>query len=549
MFDVGRSYLNPIHMDAYPHTLKNQAEAALVDPHFDFIAKYHAVADLRRLARKHPGVLDGQTIDALERLLQANAFREIRQSFFLFREAASVMTDMATVPGNKGLGEKALASLSRLLLQTTGSAHRGVAEALGSLPVSIIGQRLSIGRSASPPTISWPRLLSINGLTTTGIPRYIGRSLAVDMAGKNHLMVVKLAKKGDTAAGLQKEVRWMERLKQPDYAAGCRFHIPSPLRVENQRVFRITQLPLAPPATVQRHPDGLAIAFIAHRDYFVYPNGCRINGTTAQEMLGRNAYLLGWLTAKGVIHDAPIPLFHNRTQRLRRDDQGRYQWFRSGRLDQWLDSCAFPNFGLSGLRDFEHLETFCGGSQSLYRHIGTHFLSLLLVAGSHFRCRNKAKTGLDENGDPVDARDLFDRQLLKAMVMDVFENYFSGFTGTLPAAALPVDLDRLVPRMVEEMGVDRHMTELLRRVDQTHMTDAAFLDFLRVRGYEDDRLEGLTRGEKDILIPSGPHLGDFNRQISLPELIECVAAMSAVCIAGRSINKVKNQTHRHPHQI
>ena len=44
----------------------------------------------------------------------------------------------------------------------------------------------------------------------------------------------------------------------------------------------------------------------------------------------------------------PIPLFHNRTQRLRRDDQGRYQWFRAGRLDQWLDSCAFPNLGLSG---------------------------------------------------------------------------------------------------------------------------------------------------------------------------------------------------------
>jgi len=103
-----------------------------------------------------------------------------------------------------------------------------------------------------------------------------------------------------------------------------------------------------------------------------------------------------------------------------------------------------------------------------------------------------------------------------------------------------VDLDRLVPRIVEEMGVDRHMTELLRRVDQAHMTDAAFLDFLRQRGYEDDRLEGLIRGEEDILIPSGPHLGDFNRQTSLPELIECVAAMSAVCIAGRFVTEVSN---------
>jgi hypothetical protein len=246
------------------------------------------------------------------------------------------------------------------------------------------------------------------------------------------------------------------------------------------------------------------------------------------------------MTGKGMIHEAPIPLFHNRTQRLRREDQGRYQWFRSGRLDQWLDSCSFPNLGLSGLRDFEHLESFSGESRILYRHIGSHILSLMLVAGSHFRCRDKANVGLDENGQPVDARWLFDRQMLKSMVADVFENYFTGFTGTSPAPTLPVDLNHLAVRMIEEMGVDRHMTELLRRVDQEHMTDAGFLDFLRQRGYDPDRLDGVIRGEKDILIPSGPHLGDFNRQISLPELIECTAAMSAVCMAGRFRAEVRN---------
>jgi hypothetical protein len=520
-------------MSTYPHTLKHQAETALVDPRFDFIAKYHAVADLRRLAQTHPDVLDGQTISAIGRLLLSRAFGSLRQAYILFREAAAVMTDMATVTGNNGLGSKALASLCHLLLQTDGSAHRGTAEALGSLPVSIVGKRLSVGRSAPQPTVSWKRLLSINGLTTIGAPRYIGRSLVVDMSGNNQLLVVKLAKKGDAAAGLHKEVRWMERLKQPDFTAGCRFHIPTPLRVERQRVFRLTQTPLAPPGNYQMHPDGLAIAFIAHRDYFVYPNGHHVDGNAAQEMLGRNAYLLGWLTANGVIHDAPIPLFHNRTQRMRRDDQGRYQWFRSGRLDRWLDSCAFPNFGLSGLRDFEHLKTFGGGGRNLYRHIGSHLLSLLLVAGSHFRCRDKTKMGLNENAAPVDARDLFDRQLLRAMVVDIFEGYFSGFTGASAIPALPADLDRLTDRMIAEMGVDRHMTELLRRVDQNALTDSEFLAFLKERGYQGDQLEGLNRGEMDILIPSGPHLGDFNRQISLPELIECVAAMSAVCIAGR----------------
>ncbi len=529
-------------MAPYFHTLKDQAEAALTDTRFDFVAKYHAVADLRRLARKHPGVLDVQTIFALERLLQSKAFCRVRQAYFLFREAASVMIDMAIVPGNNGLGLRALASLKSLLLKTNGSAHRGVAEALGSLPVNIFGPRLGIGKGSSPPTISWTHLLSANRLTITGPPRYVGRSLVAETSEKSHLLVVKLAKKTDTAAGLEKEIRWMETLKKPVYAAGCRFHIPAPLFVANRRAFRIKHIPLAPPDTVNRHPDGLAIAFVAHRDYFVYPNHHRVDGETAREMLGRSAFLLGWLAGKGVIHTAPIPLFHNRTQRLRRDDQGSYQWFRSGRLDQWLDSCAFPNLGLSGLRDFEHLEPFSGQSRILYRHIGSHFLSLLLVAGSHFRCRDKTKVGLDENGQPVDARALFDPQLLKAMILEIFEGYFAGFTGTSATEALPVDLGRLTGRMIEEMGVDRHMTELLRRVDQSQMTDAEFLAFLRQRGYHENQVDGLIREANDILITSGPHLGDFNRQISLPELIESVSAMSAVCIAGRFMAGVKTVT-------
>jgi hypothetical protein len=528
-------------MDTFPCTLKNHAEAALNDPRFDFIATYQAVSDLRRLAREHPGVLDGQTIVTLERLLRSNAFRRVRQAYFLFREAASVMTDIATTPGNNGLGSKALASLSRLLLKTDGSAHRGVAEALGSLPVSIAGPRISDRRGTSRPTISWTNLLSSNGLTTTGTPRYIGRSLVVETSEKSHLLVAKLAKNGDTATGLAKEISWMETLKKPDYCVDCRFHIPTPLSVDNQRVFCLKSIPLAPPITVNRHLDGLAIAFIAHRDYFVYPNHHQVDTLSALEMLGRNAFLLGRLTAKGVIHDSPIALFHNRTQRFRRDDQGRYQWFRSGRLDQWLDSCAFPNLGLSGLRDFEHLKSFSGDSRILYRHIGSHFLSLLLVAGSYFRGRDKSKVGLDNNGHPVDARDLFDRRMLKSMVVEIFENYYIGFTGQAANGSLPVDLDGLVGRMIAEMGVDRYMTELLRRTDQNALTDSEFVAFLKDRGYSSDQLDGLTRGEKDIQINSGPHLGGFNRRISLPELIEAVAGMAAVCIAGRFIYEVGNR--------
>ncbi len=74
------------------------------------------------------------------------------------------------------------------------------------------------------------------------------------------------------------------------------------------------------------------------------------------EIMGRNARHMGTLMALGLTHTAPIPLFHNRVQQGRRRDAGTYQWHRMGRLDQWLASCRHPNFGLSGLRDFEHIE-------------------------------------------------------------------------------------------------------------------------------------------------------------------------------------------------
>ncbi|BBO92283.1 SidJ-related pseudokinase [Desulfosarcina ovata] len=515
------------------HSIKKQAEAALTGVHFDFIAKYHAVTDLRRLARKEPGTLDRETITALEQLLRSDAFSRVRQSYFLFREAACVMCDMACAPGANGMRSRALVSLEGLLRQTRGSAHRGVAEALGSLPVNIHGPQPVGNRPSSTPPVAWRELFEAKALTPVGTPWYIGRSLVTPLSRENRLLVVKLAKKDDRVEDLQKEIQWMETLHRPDYAVDCRFHIPEPLRIRRQPVFRLARLPLAPPSTLTRHPGKLAIAFVAHRDYFVYPNHPRVDGPCAREMLARNAFLMGHLAARGIIHDAPIPLFHNRTQRMRRNDQGRYQWFRAGRLDQWLDSCAFPNLGLSGLRDFEHLESVGGESHLLYRQIGSHFLSLLLVAGSHFRCRDSSRKGLTETGTPVDTRDLFDPHLLKSMIGDIFGGYYSGFAGTAPPPDLPLDPDRLVARMIEEMGMDRYMTERLRRVDQQQMSDTQFHDFLRSKGVPDETVGQLKRAEKDILIASGPHLGDFNRQISLTELIEAVAAMSAVCVMGR----------------
>ncbi len=167
--------------------------------------------------------------------------------------------------------------------------------------------------------------------------------------------------------------------------------------------------------------------------------------------------------------------------------------------------------------------------------MGNHLLSLLLVAGSYFRAKDIGRSGRNPDGSPVDARDLFDRDLLFDVAHAIYRNYHEGFVGKTTRALPPMDLDRLVYRMVEEMGVDRHMEEILRVVDQQQMTPAAFEAFLKERGFKDQQLKMLTQGTADLVIDSGPHLGGFNRAISLPEIIEAAAAMAAACKAERFV--------------
>ncbi|MFP5212984.1 MAG: SidJ-related pseudokinase, partial [Acidobacteriota bacterium] len=232
---------------------------------------------------------------------------------------------------------------------------------------------------------------------------------------------------------------------------------------------------------------------------------------------------------------APIPLFHNRVQRQRRSDQGLYEWPRGGRLDRWLESCRFPNFGLTGLRDLEHLISLDGSNHRLYQHIGTHILSLLLVAASYFRNRNKDLVGLDAEGKPVDARHLFDAHLLHELATLILKGYYEGFTGREYTGKPPFDLESLTGRMIDEMGVDRHMEEILRTPDQQQMTDEELRAFLAERGVS--RPEEYERGVADIVIHTGPHLGGFNQRISLPEAIEFVASTSALCVAGKFLGE------------
>jgi hypothetical protein len=87
--------------------------------------------------------------------------------------------------------------------------------------------------------------------------------------------------------------------------------------------------------------------------------------------------------------------------------------------------------------------------------------------------------------------------------------------------------------MIDEMGVDRHMEEILRAADQREMTDDAYRHFLMDRGYPEEKIRDFPKGQGDITIHTGPHLGEFNQRISLPEIIETVGSMSALCIFGK----------------
>lgn len=512
-------------------------ENALNSKGLDFTATYLAVRDLYSLARTHPEIIRSETISVLETVLEGLEHSSQTQSFFLYKEAAGALTSIVIHTIRKPLAEQAISALKNVLGTGAGHVHRAAAEALGSLPFSMRGPKISEETIEETPHVKWEAILEEKHIKICNGPVVIGRSLIVTIDKENRLLVLKLACAEHSLQSIYREALWMEYFCSGDYSFPVRFNIPVPMKIERSYVFRLENIPVRMAEGIDLHPQGYAIGFIAHKDYFTYPNDHRtqrrLTAEGFKEVMFRNAWLLGTLTSLGIVHAAPIPLFHNRVQRNRRADNGMYEWPRGGRLDRWLDSCCYPNFGLTGIRDFEHLIAFNGLSPNLYRHIGTHILSLLLVAGSYFRNKDRATVGLDRQARPVDARDLFDKPFFKELIKGIFLGYYHGFVGREFSGLVPFNLDELTSRMIEEMGVDRHMEEMLRVIDQKQMTDEEFRDFLGKTGYSEKEANDFQKGVKDIIIYTGPHLGGFNERISLPELIEFVGAISALCIAGR----------------
>ncbi len=495
----------------------------------DFTAAYLAARRVADLAERDPAAVSPATVAALEGLLARNDHARRTQARILYREAAGALVTLLA-RGPSSLAAASRRALSRTL-QTPGKPRMAAAEAVGRLPLSgLRGPRLPMpGPEAAP--IALRDLLRRAGADPEAAPRPAGRSLLFPTRQPGTLLVVKRLRLGEDPAGLAREAAWMEYCAGLPFPAPC--HVPAPCRDGAAALWAVRDAPARPPGL---DPRGRCLAYVARNEYFTYPNAPRDAGGPDDaafiEAMGRAALLLGWLAGRGIAHEAAIPLFHNRVQRERREDGGVYDWRLPGRLDRWLQSALHPNFGLSGLRDFEHLAALDGRGARLYRVMGDHCISLLLVAGSHFRMRDPARVGLDAHGAPVDARHLFDPGLLARVIGLCLARYHEGFVGA-PPETLPFDPRALAARMVEEMGVDRHMTELLRVADQEAMTDAAFVDFCTARGMPPDRAGALRRGEADVALATGPHLGDFNNRTSLPELNEATAAAVAACLAAR----------------
>ncbi len=511
------------------------SENALMDKAYDFEAKFMAVHSLQSLAERHPEIININTLSTLEKVLLDSEFKHQTQAYFMYKEVANTLCSVVIHSAN--LSGKALETLKKLLGYTNGHPHRATAEALGALPFSIIGPKIKSRLPKHIPCVSWEAFFKSAGNGFSEDVQFIGRSLVTKRAVDGRLLVIKLVRSNESFENLFMETQWMKVIEASNHCFPVRFNVPEPLQVKGSFLFSLENLPQDVPRNLEIHYKKYAICFRVDQDYFFYPNDIRpenqLDFKAFEDVILRNAWLLGRLASDGIVHSAPVPLFHNRVQQGRRRDQGLYEWPRAGRLDRWLESCLYPNLGVTGVRDFEHFFSFNGKSKALYRYMGVHLMSLLLVCGSYFRNRDPGRVGFDSNGNSVDARDLFDRNFLKNIIEKTFYSYYCGFTSRKYSGEIPIDLDFLTVRIIEEMGVDRHMEEILRIGDQNQMMESEFRDFLRQRGFSRHKIKSIRKGEKEIVFFSGPHLGEFNRQISLPELIEAVGTMASLCIAGR----------------
>ncbi|MFC1709684.1 metallophosphoesterase [Candidatus Omnitrophota bacterium] len=286
---------------------------------------------------------------------------------------------------------------------------------------------------------------------------WINRSLVTSIAEEDKVLVIKLLQAEESPESLHNETAWMEYLGDIDFPE--RFDIPTPILVNGSYVFKLLTSPVTRYKELELHPEGYAIAFIADKDYFAYPNsyleGELLTPDEFKEVMFRNARLLGNLISLGIVHTDITALFHAAEWDV-------FEWWRDpvGHLENWYYYCDWPNIGLTGPRDLEHLIAFRGTLLELQHYIGSQLLSLFLISASYFRNRDRSRVGINKrNGKAtIDARDLFDPVLLRELVEGIISSYYEGATGQkLPK--LKFDFDEFTARMIQQTGIDRYTAD------------------------------------------------------------------------------------------
>mgnify|MGYP006896938032 CR=1 FL=1 len=502
-----------------------------------FSTLYMQVERLSRSLKQSTQDANWETISFFSRVLKDKSYSGQKCAYFLYRQAAMGLKSIIARSENREIVEAACSTLRSFSLQNMDNGCFATSQALGTLPLNLKGPKVPELPWQIQDSVTCRQIIDKAGIVPDQ-GRWLGRSLVYRDQNSENLLVLKLARENDCREDLLKEASWIKYLQEHYSEFSQRFDLPQIILVQDSPICSLDFTTLPCCCNFTPHPQGVTLAYLVHSDYFLYPNDPatvhKFSSEDWVEILSRNSYLLGRLSSEGILHTAPIALFHNRVQEYRRDDSGSYIWTRAGRLDRWYHSCLFPNLGVSGLRDFEHLKTHSGSAQELFRVMGEHFLSLLLIAASCFRSLRPEKMGLDENNTPVDARDLFDSDLLEQMIRTIFSSYYQGFVGSnfFQKPALQ-NVGALAKRMIEEMGVDNNMQEILRVEDQFSMSEQEFIAFLTSRGMERDAAQRRSKGIGEISLSTGPHLGGFNQRFSLPELTDFVSGASAACVLDK----------------
>jgi len=512
---------------ALPSSARIREEHLLINHGLDFSAAYMGIKYIGRQTADYPFSITRQTLDALFSVFENTKFDRAKQAFFLYHEAACTLADMGKAMENE-ITRTIVPRLVSLLMKSSGKRLSALGKAVGRLADNTPAPDIpSFPDNVMPLDINLSSLTEKFTAPGMVLPadaqwRWKGRSLIL-RAGTKIEGVIKFATTKDNINELHREAVWMDWFSKNPLESETL--VPKPVRIRDRYLFNITdEVPRDSPDTIY---GPACIAFIPCPGYYEYPDLGNMAWQQIKSSFFKSALVLGRLSSKGLFHTALIPLFHNRVQQGRRNDNGRYLWEHAGRLDQWLDSSRFPNFAASGLRDFEHMA--CRISPlDLEHYTGEYLLSFILVAGACFRNKAPHRRGTGNMHPHVETRDLFCPDLFETLLTGVCEHYFKGLTGADTFDPAPFNIPALIEQLIEKMGRDEHMEERLRVQDQLEMDDTRFEEFLINRGVT----EIPAKGEEEILLFTGPHLGGFNQPISIPELIEFLFKFSAFCVAS-----------------